>query len=95
MEMDELFDCRICGIPATIRVTEWEPEIPAVGMFGPWEDSEPGVPAGGCWEVCDRRGRPAPWLARKLADDEVEFDRIESLVYATMEEPHDDPCDYD
>jgi hypothetical protein len=20
------------------------------------------------WEVCDRRGRPAPWLARKLTD---------------------------
>jgi hypothetical protein len=28
------------------------------------------------WEVCDRRGRPAPWLAKKLTDeDEAEIEK--------------------
>lgn len=36
------------------------------------------------WTVCDRRGRPAPWLDRKLtADDKA---RIEQEIEEFMQE---------
>jgi hypothetical protein len=40
---------------------------------------------GGCgeWEVRDRRGRPAPWLERKLT--EAERKRIDQQVFDYME----------
>jgi hypothetical protein len=40
---------------------------------------------GGCgdWEVLDRRGRPAPWLERKLTDRERS--RIDDEVFEHME----------
>lgn len=57
---------RICGIPCQARVTRYFVQPP----LGPQCDSD--------WdchgytdiefEVLDRRGRPAPWLAAKLTD---------------------------
>ena len=37
--------------------------------------------------VCDRRGRPAPWLANKLTDADVR--RIESEI---LEQDHKSRC---
>jgi hypothetical protein len=34
------------------------------------------------WEVCDRRGRPAPWLARKVNAEITE--RIEETIATHM-----------
>ena len=36
--------------------------------------------------VCDRRGRPAPWLEKKLTDDDIA--RIETEILEELE--HDD-----
>lgn len=47
-------DWRIAGIPCRVRLTTYE--------RGPE----------GCieYDMLDSRGRPAPWLARKVSDDE-------------------------
>ena len=48
-------DWRISGIPCRVRLTSYERDCD-----------------GRCIEyiVLDSRGRPAPWLARKVSDDE-------------------------
>ena len=56
-----------------------------------WDVNDPEPPEncypaeGGCgdWEVLDRRGRPAPWLERKLNDRERS--RIDDEVFEHME----------
>jgi hypothetical protein len=52
------FEYRVAGIPAIINVTELD-----VRRSGGYNNvtSE--------FEVCDRRGRHAPWLERKLDSD--------------------------
>ena len=81
MELVE-FEDRVAGLPCLIVVTYWEPYVPAK-VSGPPEYCYPAE--GGCceWEVRDRRGRPAPWLERKLTDAERE--RIDQLVFDKME----------
>ncbi|MBP8284819.1 MAG: hypothetical protein KAX46_13060 [Chromatiaceae bacterium] len=56
---------RISGIPARIEVTSYIPWRPArlYGHPDSWAPAEGEIE----WEVLDRRGRPAPWLARKLS----------------------------
>lgn len=75
----------ICGIPCIIRITSWEPYKPAKtgGCPDSWMPSEGGY---GDWEVCDTRGKPAPWLAKKItpaiqaAIDEQVFEYMESSM---------------
>lgn len=75
-------ETRISGIPCLIGVTEWEAYRSGY-TSGPADrcyDAEGGC---GSWEVLDRRGRPAPWLERKLT--EKEESRIEQEVFDAME----------
>lgn len=80
------FEARVCGIPCIVAVLYWEPYALAK-ISGPPEDCCP--EEGGCgeWELRDRRGRPAPWLERKLDDEERQ--RIDELVFERMETPRD------
>lgn len=61
-------ETRIAGIPCIVRLTHYRvtpPNRMADSSDDYYGDEE-------CeYEVCDRRGRPAPWLHRKLsaADD--------------------------
>lgn len=88
------FEHRVCGIPCIVAVTSWEAYVPAKtcypegGSWGEWGPPEDCYPEeGGCgeWELRDRRGRPAPWLERKL--DDKERQRIDQLVFDYMERP--------
>ena len=58
-------ETRIAGIPAIIGVTAFE-------RHGAIRHADSDLDSRGfieCdWEVLDRRGRPAPWLARKVTD---------------------------
>jgi hypothetical protein len=78
--MDIQHNTRVAGIPAVVRVTyahytrpdtsTWASEIDCLGG---WEVA---------WEVCDSRGRPAPWLERKATDEDrqrIEAELIEQL----------------
>lgn len=51
------FEYRVAGIPAIINVTELN--VSQSGMYNIIMSE---------FEVCDRRGRHAPWLERKLDD---------------------------
>jgi len=76
------FEDRVMGIPAIIRVTYWERYVPA-RTSGPPELCYPAEGGCGEWRVLDRRGRPAPWLERKLT--EAERARIDEVVFDVME----------
>ena len=65
----------VAGIPCIIGVTEYSSVEGDSRADSDWDyygytESE--------WEVCDRRGRPAPWLERKLTSKDES--RIESEV---------------
>jgi len=77
------FEDRVAGIPCLIVVTYWEPYVPAQ-ISGPPEYCYPAEGGCGEWEVRDRRGRPAPWLERKLT--EAERERIDQAVFDHMED---------
>lgn len=62
-----MIDARIHGIPCKIDVIEFDPgrDADLSGHPDTWQPPEPGT----CeYEVCDRKGRPAPWLEAKLND---------------------------
>lgn len=76
------FESTVCGIPCIIRVLSWEPHLPAK-VSGPPEYCYPAEGGYGDWEILDRRGRPAPWLEKKLTDKERT--RIDAEVFNCME----------
>ncbi len=81
MELAEI-ESRISGTPCRIVVTYWEPYVPAK-VSGPPEYCYPAEGGYGEWEVRDRRGRPAPWLERKMTEEDRE--RIDQQVFDYME----------
>jgi hypothetical protein len=65
------FDSRVQGIPCTIQVDYFDRVKPNSRADSDWdytgyEDFE--------YTICDRRGRPAPWLERKATSED--HDRI-------------------
>lgn len=68
-------DVRIQGIPAIVEVLSATPARPA----GKGGYLEPPEPADVEFKVLDLRGRPAPWLERKLTDADVETITREAL----------------
>ncbi|MEY4074733.1 MAG: hypothetical protein RJA29_2090 [Pseudomonadota bacterium] len=79
--MDIEITTRVAGIPAVARVTYSHYTRP---NYASW--ASPGDYYGGWtldWEICDSRGRPAPWLERKLTDAERE--RIEAELIDQLE----------
>lgn len=57
---------RVSGIPAVARVLHYLPEVPA-RLEGHPDWREPAYGGEITLQICDRRGRPAPWLERKLS----------------------------
>jgi hypothetical protein len=76
------FSSTVCGIPCLVRVTGWDAYDPGRAS-GPPESCYPPEGGEGEWEILDRNGRPAPWLTRKLTDDDRE--RIDAEVFNHME----------
>ena len=61
-------DVLVCGIPAIARVLHYRPYEPAYRRGHP-DNWEPASPPEIDFEILDRRGRPAPWLDRKLNNE--------------------------
>lgn len=79
------FDYRVAGIPCQIGVLNYERHAPMSAHeahsdleFHGYSEAE--------YVVLDRRGRPAPWLQRKVDDDSSIIDQINELM--------EDPCGY-
>lgn len=78
---------RISGIPARIEVTSYIPWRPArlYGHPDSWAPAEGEIE----WEVLDRRGRPAPWLAKKLDQQDrhrIELELLEDIKHRNDED---------
>lgn len=78
-------DVRVCGIPAIARVLHYRPYEPAYRRGHP-DNWEPASPPEIDFEILDRRGRPAPWLERKLTDAERERIERDLIEYLEAEE---------
>ena len=72
-----MIPCRIQGIPCLIRVIDHGWYSPAVTHLAP-EDCHPADGEAPQFRVYDRRGRRAPWLERKMTDEDIET--IERLI---------------
>jgi hypothetical protein len=81
-----MIDVRIQGIEAKIKVTFWVPPLPAITRADPHKCCEE-EPAEIEYEVFDRRGRPAPWLAQKITD--ADHVRIVETFLASRENVYD------
>ena len=77
---------RISGIPARIEITSYTPWRPArlYGHPDSWAPPEGEIE----WKVCDSKGRPAPWLEKKLTP--AERRRIEGELIARGENREED-----
>ena len=81
------FDTRVRGIPCIVRVTYWEPYIPAK-ISGPPDNCYPAEGGEGDWEILDSRGRPAPWLEKKMAPQD--HAKLSKEVFDFMESAEQD-----
>ena len=62
---------RVAGIPCLIGVSSWDDYVPG-NAYGPPEACYEDDGGAGEWCVLDRRGRPAPWLERKMTSRDEE-----------------------
>lgn len=83
-----MIEACIQGIPCLIDVTHYAPATPG-RLWGPPENCYPDEPEEIDFTVCDRRGRPAPWLERKMTVRDRE--RIEALVSEHMHDCQEEP----
>ena len=75
-----MLSTRVCGIPCLVDYSITGKFIPAKINADPdscYEAEYPEID----FTVCDRRGRPAPWLERKLTDDDREHIESEIIEY--------------
>jgi hypothetical protein len=70
-------ETRIAGIPCIVGVTHFE-SVRGSFSYHAASDMDYYGYVDCEFEVCDRRGRPAPWLERKLTDKDSS--RIESEI---------------
>jgi len=77
-----IVEINVCGIPAIADVVHYRPGDPGY-IDGPPELCYPPEPTELEWRLLDRRGRPAPWLERKLTERERE--RIERELIECLE----------
>ena len=61
-----IFTTKIAGIPCRCEVTRHAPASPMRITGTGFGDAEPPEPEEIEYQILDQRGRPAPWLAKKL-----------------------------
>jgi hypothetical protein len=77
-------ETRVAGIPCIIGVADYQ-----TGSYNYWASSDVDYYGYSEWCVCDRRGRPAPWLERKMTKDD------ESHIEELIAEHFSQECEYD
>lgn len=70
-------ETRVAGIPCIVGVTHYE-SVGGSYDYNAASDWDYNGYTEAEWEVCDRRGRPAPWLAKKLSSGDES--RIEEEI---------------
>jgi hypothetical protein len=82
-----VIEARIHGIPCLIRVTHYI-KVEGSGSWNAPSDMDYYGFEEIDFEVCDQRGRAAPWLERKMTKDDR--DRIELLVSEHMQKQREE-----
>ncbi|MFT0533977.1 hypothetical protein ACMHYJ_14285 [Castellaniella hirudinis] len=77
-----ILNTHIQGIPCQVSVTHYTPADPG-RITGPVDRCYPPEPAEVEFDVLDRRGRPAPWLERKMGDADARA--VEQEIIAAHE----------
>ena len=80
------FATRVAGIPCKIEVTYYAAAVPMRLTGTGYGDADPPEPEEFEFAVLDRRGRPAPWLERKLT--EADSDRLLAEYLERQHEPY-------
>lgn len=80
------FEHSINGILCIIRVTDWEPYLPAIIRADPG-DSHPAEGGWGEWEILDLDGRPYPELESVITEEERA--RLNRTIFQHMENQYD------
>lgn len=75
-------EARVCGIPCLIGLIDYEAYLPAY-VSGPPDRCYPAEGGSGSWEILDSRGRPAPWLEKKMTAKD--HDEVDEIVFNYME----------
>ena len=79
-----MLSTRIAGIPCLVQLTHYSPyRDNRRGHIDSWLPDDPEEIE---FEVCDRNGRPAPWLERKLTEKETA--RIEQELLENANDLH-------
>lgn len=81
-------ESQIAGIPCVIGVTYYKHVEGQGSMYSAASDLDYYGYTDIDWEVCDRRGRPAPWLKRKLT--KADNERIENEIIEHQQETYHD-----
>lgn len=79
------FKTTVAGIPCQCHVTMYSEGLPMRITGTGLGDADPPEPPDFEFDIYDRRGRHAPWLERKLTDDDDErlyheFMKMEEVV---------------
>lgn len=75
--MSTLMETQVAGIPCTARI-DYVSVVRGSYSYNAASDLDYHGYSEIDWELCDRRGRPAPWLTKKLTPADI--DRIENEI---------------
>ena len=76
------FSTHVAGIPCRCVVRQHSFGSPPKVYGSAWEDFDPGEPEHLGFEILDRKGYKAPWLAKKISPADAE--RLEEEAKASM-----------
>jgi len=76
-----VFDSRVAGIPCQIGVLDYKRHAP-IDVRLAHSDLEAYGYTEADYVILDRKGRPAPWLQRKLSDDSSILSEIHDVMEA-------------
>lgn len=81
------FDTRIAGIPCQCEVTHYSPGTPMRVYGTGMGDADPPEPEEFEFRILDRRGRVAPWLQKKVTEDD-DIRLLEEFHITRLEHKH-------
>ena len=79
--MSTLMETRVAGIPCTARIDHVN-VVKGSYSYNAASDHDYHGYSEVVWELCDRRGRPAPWLDKKLTNADAARIENEILEYS-------------
>ena len=74
-----IFDTKVHGIPCQCRVVAYKPSLPMLVYGSGFGDAAPPEEEHFEYEILDRRGREAPWLAQYVTEADEQRLKTEAL----------------